>query len=90
MYLRFGNLTVNQFADRVGAVFTDEEIETLEAARSHQASVTDPGQFHIFDDPALVVTLGRDAVESVLPIFAAANDRSEFTQPVSFYPVQTA
>lgn len=86
MYLRFGNLTVQEFADRVGAVFTDDEIATLEAARNPQATVTDPGQFHIFDDPALAVTLGPDAIESVLPIFTAANDRNAFTEPVSFYP----
>lgn len=88
MYIRLGNLTVQQFAERVGATFTDEEAATLEVHRSDKAQLTDPSKFHIFEDPALSITIGSDAAKSVLPIFQAADARTQFNQSVPFYPIQ--
>lgn len=83
-HLRFGNLTVAEFAARVGAQFTTQEIETLESRRSDYASFTDKSAFHIFDDPSIAVHLGQDA-HDLVPIFVRANDRSTFTREVGFY-----
>lgn len=88
MGLVLGNLTVQQFAEAVEAKFTPDEIELLESARTDVAEFTDPAAFHIFDTPQIAVYLGSDlkSDSAVLAAFVAANERSEFSRVVSFYP----
>lgn len=87
MNIKFGNLTMRQFADKVQADFTDEELETLEGYRTDIAEFTDPGKFHIFDDPAISINIGSECIAAgALGIFTAANTRKTFTGEVAFYP----
>lgn len=86
MYLRMGNLTVRQFADRVNADFSDNEVEFLEDLRTDVAQFEDSNRFHIFDDPAISVVVGREAMPAVIDTFTTANSRRAFTREVSFYP----
>lgn len=85
MHIRFGNLTVRQFADSVGADFADEQIEQLEAYRTDEAMFTDESKFHIFEDPAISVVLGDVAFDETFELFRAANERQSFTREVSFH-----
>lgn len=83
MYLRLGNLTPQEFATKVGTEFTAEEMDTLRAARSGQATLTGPEDFHIFDAPAISVTLGSRTA-AVIDIFKAAHERQPFNREVAF------
>lgn len=84
MYLRFGNLTPEAFAERVGASFTPAELDTLNHFWSQNAKLTGPDQFHIFDDPSITISIGSvDALP--LQVFQAANARKPFNRPVDFY-----
>ena len=87
MYIRFGNLSVKQFALRVGTEFTDEEIELLESHRSAKSTFTDQSKFHIFDDPAITIDIGTVAMAEVGHIFQTAHNRKPFQKTVSLYPV---
>ena len=87
--IRFGNLTVQQFADKVGADFTADEIAALESQRTDHAEFTDPAKFHIFDDPAVCIVIGTEAERDALPVFCAADGRRSFNRQVSFYPRRT-
>jgi hypothetical protein len=80
MIIRFGNLTPREFAQRVGAEFTTEELRHLTALRSGNAKLTGPQDFHIFEDP-LCITVG--SVDShAMEIFTAANARHGFEKRV--------
>lgn len=84
MYLRFGNLTPEAFAERVGTSFTPAELDTLNHFWSQNAKLTGADQFHIFDDPSITISIGSvDALP--LQVFQAANARQPFNRPVSFY-----
>ena len=85
MFIRFGNLTVTHFAQRVGAEFTPEEIETLESYRTEEAEFSDPNKFHIFEDPAVCVVIGPVALEATKSIWVGADARKQFNRPVGFY-----
>lgn len=89
MLMVLGNLTVRQFAERVGAEFTDEEVERLELYRTNTAEFSDTAKFHIFDSPAINVYVGEVALKEAVPIFVAANERKKFNREVSFYPAST-
>ena len=78
---RMGNLSPEAFADRVGAVFTPEEIAELRATWSQEARLTGPEDWHIFDAPSVTVTVGRPTARA-LAIFVAANDRQPFNRHV--------
>lgn len=81
--LRLGNLTPEQFAERVGTEFTADELAILAAARSGRAQLTGPEDFHIFDSPSISVTVGSlDA--AVLGVFIAANERATYNREVNF------
>ena len=83
--IKFGNLTVKQFGERVGTKFTDEELTILESSRSENATVDEYGDnFHIFEDPAISIDFGVFALKKLLPIFKAANDRKPFNRKVFF------
>lgn len=85
MYIKFGNLTVDEFAEAISADFTRQEREFLESKRTDTAEFTNPDAFHIFKDPSISVHLGQDAYSGrVAEIFKAANERSIFTQEVAF------
>lgn len=86
MNVKFGNLTVEQFEQRVGTQFTDEERMTLESYRTDQANFESSTRFHIFDDPAITIDIGVQAFDVVKPIMEAAQKRAPFNRPVSFYP----
>lgn len=88
MIIKFGNLTVRQFAERVGAEFTPEELELLESHRTDTAGFTDPGKFHIFEDPAISIHIGSAAQVELLPVFSAANARRTFNREITFYPIE--
>lgn len=83
MYLRMGNLTPAQFAERVGSEFTADELLELAGMRSGNATLAGPNDFHIFCDPSISVTIGsRDC--AALELFKAANARKQFNRPVDF------
>lgn len=91
MNLRFGNLTMRQFADKVEADFTAEELATLESQRTDTAEFTDPTKFHIFDDPGISISIGSECIAAgTLGIFEAANARKTFKVEVAFYPSRKA
>lgn len=86
MLIKFGNMTVKEFATAVGADFTAEELDYLESKRSDIAEFTDPEAFHIFNDPAISIHLGQLAYQGrVVEVFKAANDRVKFNREVSFH-----
>lgn len=89
MYMVLGNLTVAQFAERVGASFTDDELELLESHRSNNAQSIPADKFHIFDSPAISVYIGADALGAPLDAFKAANARQPFNREVGFYPASS-
>lgn len=80
MIIRFGNLTVQEFADLADANFTDEEKSILESHRSDIADHAD-GTFHIFRDP-LGFSVGEDVKNTVNPILIRANERKKFSRQV--------
>lgn len=86
MLMVLGNLTVAQFAERVGTSFTDDELALLEAHRSNDAQMIPADKFHIFDSPAINVYIGADALGAPLDAFKAADARQKFNRPVTFYP----
>jgi hypothetical protein len=87
MNLKLGNLTVTQFAEKVGAEFTEEEVALLETHRSDLAEFSDPNAFHIFDTPAISIHIGQvAATNEVLDVFKRANARRAFNREIGFYP----
>jgi hypothetical protein len=85
--LKLGNLTVKRFAEIVGADFTEEEVALLEAYRVDLASSKDPATFHIFQDPAISIHIGEDAMAATMPTWTAANERKPFNREIGFYPL---
>lgn len=83
MYLRMGNLSPEQFAEKVGTEFTAEEVATLRACWSQQATLTGPNDWHAFDDPAISVTVGSRE-SPMVAIATAASARKPFNRPVTF------
>lgn len=51
MNVRFGNLSVQSFADKVGVKFSDEDYKWMEERQIDKADFTDPKRFHIFNLP---------------------------------------
>lgn len=90
MILKFGNLTVAQFEKRVGTEFTNDEQKLLESHRQDVADVRDPWKFHIFDDPAISITIGSEAMKACKAAFVAANTRAPFNRQITFYPLDEA
>ena len=79
--VRLGNLTPERFAEKVETEFTKEELDYLRSVRTGRANVTGPDDFHIFEHPAISVTVV--SVDSrVIEVFMAANDRAEFNRRV--------
>lgn len=89
MLMVLGNLTVAQFAERVGTSFTDDELALLEAHRSADAQTIPADKFHIFDSPAISIYIGADALGAPLEAFKAANERQKFNREVSFFPARS-
>ena len=87
MFLRLGNLTVKEFAKLVEADFTEEELALLESHRTSTASFTDQSKFHIFQDPAISISIGKVALEATLSIWQQANSRKPFNREVGLYPI---
>lgn len=85
--IKLGNLTVQQFMERVGAEATPEEITLLESYRTDTAENHDPRKFHIFKDPAISIHIGSAALREVGPVFARINGRRAFNREVTFYPI---
>ncbi len=83
MGLRMGNLSPEQFAERVGTEFTAEEIAELRSVWSQNAELTGPEDWHIFDSPTISVTVGRPGGRA-LATFIRANDRRPFNRRVDF------
>ena len=90
MNIRFGNLTLEKFAEKVGADFTAEELATLNECRTDLANFTDPDKFHIFDHPAVVVVIGKRAMAATEHIWVAADTRAKFNREVTFFPAAVA
>lgn len=84
MMLRLGNLSPEAFAERVGAEFTPEEVAYLRSVWSQKAALVGPDDFHIFDDPAISVTVGAPSSRTVA-VFQAANERKPFNRELSVY-----
>ena len=89
MYMVLGNLTVAQFAERVGTSFTDDELALLESHRSANAQSIPADKFHIFDSPAISIYIGAEALGAPLDAFKAADARQPFNREVSFFPAST-
>jgi hypothetical protein len=90
--LRLGNLTVKQFAARVGSMVSEADEAELESYRTNDASFTDPTKFHIFSDPAPSIVIGADALTATLPIWQRMHREAPFDREVGFYsaaPVAT-
>ena len=83
MFLKLGNLSPEEFANRVGSAFTDDELAYLRSVWSQKATLTSPGDFHIFDDPTISIHIGS-ATGQTVDTFVAANTRSTFNRPVQF------
>lgn len=83
MHLRLGNLTPEQFAERVGSEFTEQEAAYLRSVASGNANLAGPDDFHIFERPSISVTVGSPTTH-VLDVFKAANARKPFNREVSF------
>lgn len=79
--IMLGNLSPEEFARRVDAEFTDEEIAQLRSTWSQKAELTGPEDFHFFDIP-LAITFGS-MDNKAMEILKAANDRKTFSRPVS-------
>jgi hypothetical protein len=88
MNLRFGNLTVAEFAERVGTEFTAEELALLESYRTSTASFAEPDKFHIFDDPAISISIGAIALAATQQIWVDADRDNPFNQKINFYPLR--
>lgn len=82
--LRIGNVSLGDFAALVGAEFTDDERAHLMASRSGKAELTNAEDWHIFDAPALVITVGA-ADSRTAAIFVAADQRRRFEKAVSVF-----
>ena len=83
-YFKLGNLSPEEFATRVGAEFTFEELDHLRSVWSQKATLTSDEDFHIFDAPAISIHIG--SIESrTVEIFKAANARKTFGREVSFH-----
>lgn len=79
--IMLGNLSPEQFARRVDADFTEEEIAQLRSVWSQQAELTGPEDFHFFDIP-LTMTFGSMDNEA-MKIVKAANERKTFSCLIS-------
>ena len=84
MLLRFGNLSPEELAGHVGAVFTDEEITYLRSVWSKHATLTGPDDWHAFDDPAVSIHVGSAESETVR-VLQASNARATWTREVHVY-----
>ena len=83
MFLRFGNLSPERFAARVDSEFTPDELEYLGSVWSQNATLTGPDDFHIFEDPAIAISIGS-TTSRTLEVFKAANSRKVFNREVDF------
>jgi hypothetical protein len=88
MILRFGNLTVAQFMDSVGAAATSEEIAWLEKRRTNEANFTDSRKFHIFDDPRICIVIGAGCLAETELVWRRIDERQPFNREVGFYPAE--
>lgn len=86
MLIRFGNLTVAQFMERVGGAATPDEIEWLERWRTDAANFTDPDRFHIFDAPGISIVIGAGCMNRTIDVWKRINARQAFNREVGFYP----
>lgn len=84
--LRMGNLTVADFMNNVGAAATPAEIDWLERWRTDNASFTDPDAFHIFDDPAISIVIGKGCMNRTIDVWKRIDARQKFNREVGFYP----
>lgn len=83
-----GNLTVAEFASRVGAEFTEEERTELKKYRVQNASKIPTNGFHIFDAPVISIHIGKECLDKTKSIWSASNDRKTWNREVSFYPAE--
>jgi len=83
MFLKFGNLSPEKFAERVGSAFTDEELAYLHSVWSQNAALVGLDDFHIFDDPSITVHIGSVA-SRVVDVFVAADTRLPFNREIQF------
>jgi len=90
MLLRFGNLTVKQFAARVMSMVSEADEAELESYRTDDANFTDPTKFHIFEDPGISIVIGSEALDATLPIWRRLHREAPFDREVGFYPAETA
>jgi len=82
--LRLGNMSPEAFAEKVGAEFTEEEMTHLKSVWSQQASLTGAEDFHIFEAPAISITVGS-AGSKTIKVFAAANQRKVFNREITIH-----
>lgn len=86
MFLRMGDLRPAEFAERVGAEFTPDELALLEAHYEPNASFDGPRGLHIFDDPAISMTVGAETLNQIRDVLIESNDRRSWNRDVPIYP----
>ncbi len=65
MIIRFGNVTVEQFEQRIGLTLNKDDKKWLESHRQDNATLTDPNKLHIFDKP-FGIHCGENIIHEVI------------------------
>lgn len=81
MHLRMGNMSPGEFAEAVDTEFTDDELSILREHHSGHARLEGAEDWHIFTDPAIVISVGSVG-NKAMEVFAAADARKTFNRPV--------
>ena len=77
MGILLGNLTVQDFEQRLGIKFSDEDRNALKEMRQEEASNLQPGKIHIFDLP-FTVACGDSATQKKVLDILYKFDTSKF------------
>jgi len=77
MNIRFGNLTIFQFEDRIGHKLDEEDKNWLKEHRQDNAQHIEKDRFHIFDIPFSIV-VGSEISDELVKILIKYNDLKPF------------
>lgn len=72
---RFGNLTLEQFEERLNVRFKTKDREFLEKHRTNTAN-PEKGKYHIFDKPLSIVA-EKSVVDDLMKVFTEYDDEYE-------------
>ncbi len=71
MTIFLGNLSVKQIEERMGIQLADSEKEELSKMRQEKAEKIEPGRWHCFDLPFMIICGDKPTAEKVVKIFSA-------------------